>query len=201
MGSGWDTSALLQTGCLARRTTVRICVLVTHFRPLAPPTPSAEKTARPYNAAYPYFKYIAQTTNGFRSNYNGLQVTLDCRNYHGLSFITPIPMATLSTIGQRAHRRRRRWPTRPTHNISTETATMDVRHRLRFSPTYAIPGIKSPGQMLEGWQISAIWSLADGFAWSPDDQARMIGAVPAKTAIGHSEPEQRRVAELELHWS
>ena len=46
---------------------------------------------------------------------------------------------------------------------------MDVRHRFRFSPTYAIPGIKSPGQMLEGWQVSAIWAWQSGFAWGPDD--------------------------------
>ena len=46
---------------------------------------------------------------------------------------------------------------------------MDVRHRFRFSPTYAIPGMKSPGQMLEGWQVSAIWAFQTGFAWSPDE--------------------------------
>lgn len=40
---------------------------------------------------------------------------------------------------------------------------------LRFPPTYAIPGIKSPGQMLEGWTVSSIIVVQSGFPWAPDD--------------------------------
>ena len=53
--------------------------------------------------------------------------------------------------------------------ISVRKQRLDVRHRFRFSPTYAIPGMKSPGQMLEGWQVSAIWAWQSGFAWAPND--------------------------------
>ena len=38
----------------------------------------------------------------------------------------------------------------------------DLRHRFTFSPSYAIPGMKSPGQMLEGWSVSSIVVLQSG---------------------------------------
>ena len=45
----------------------------------------------------------------------------------------------------------------------------DIRHRFTFSPTYAIPGIKSPGQMLQGWSLSGILTMQGGLPWYPVD--------------------------------
>ncbi len=45
----------------------------------------------------------------------------------------------------------------------------DLRHRFTFSPTYAIPGMKSPAQMLEGWSLSGILVLQSGSPWTPVD--------------------------------
>ena len=132
---------------------------------------AAITAARPYSAQFPYYQYIVETTSGFRSNYSGLQVTLDGRNYHGLSFLaaytyghalddwTKSSQAT-SALADPAH---------PQYQYGN--SDMDVRHRLRFSPTYSIPGRKGFGQMLEGWQISGIWALQSGFAWAPNDQS------------------------------
>ena len=130
---------------------------------------SLNRTRGPTTAQFPYFKYIAQTTNGFRSNYDGLQVTLDSRNYHGLNFLTAYTFShalddwTKSSQATSALAN----PADPQYQYGN--SDMDVRHRLRFSPTYAIPGMKSPGQMLEGWQISGIWAWQSGFAWAPND--------------------------------
>ena len=76
-----------------------------------------------------------------------------------------------------------------------------MRHRFRFSPTYALPGIKSPGQMLQGWQVRAIWAWQSGFAWGPDDATTDDGGGGRKRRSHHSKSEQRRVAELELQRS
>jgi hypothetical protein len=125
---------------------------------------------RPYNARFPYLGYIAQTQSGFISNYNGLQVTLDARNFHGLSFLTAYTFShalddwTKSSQATEALAD----PGHPQYQYGN--SDLDVRHRLRFSPTYAIPGRKGFGQMLEGWQISGIWALQSGFAWAPNDQ-------------------------------
>ena len=45
----------------------------------------------------------------------------------------------------------------------------DIRHRFTFSPTYDIPGMKAPGQMLQGWTLSGILTLQSGLPWYPID--------------------------------
>ncbi len=172
LGAGWNPASATQTifaaGCLGG----------TLANPVAPTQSSvttcaadkvAEQNARPYATKFPYFQYIAQTTNGFISNYDGLQVTLDSRNYHGLSFLGSYTFAhalddwTKSSQATAALAN----PANPQYQYGN--SDYDVRNRFRFSPTYAIPGMKSPGQMLQGWQVSAIWAWQSGFAWGPND--------------------------------
>ena len=47
----------------------------------------AEQNARPFNAKFPFLGQIYQVGNIYRSNYNGLQLTLTGRDYHGLTFL------------------------------------------------------------------------------------------------------------------
>ena len=172
LGVGWDNSAIFST------VTGQNCLGGTPGSPVAPTQFSlthctadnaAESAARPYAAKFPYFSYIGQTTSGFISNYKGLLVTLDARNFHGLSFLTAYTYGlalddwtknsqATSVLAD---------PARPRYQYGN--SDLDVRHRLRFSSTYQIPGIKSPGQMLQGWQVSGIWALQSGFAWAPND--------------------------------
>src|SRR5579863_1855927 len=44
-----------------------------------------EAANRPYATKFPYLSNIFQMGNVYRSNYNGLQITLNARNFHGLS--------------------------------------------------------------------------------------------------------------------
>ena len=44
-----------------------------------------------------------------------------------------------------------------------------IAHRFTFAPTYAIPGKKCPGQMLEGWSVAAILTLQTGQPWTAYD--------------------------------
>jgi hypothetical protein len=171
VGTGWDNTSIYTAACLG--TTVGTPVAPTQT---SLSTCSPDKTAitngRPFNAAFPYFGYILQTQSGFISNYDALQMTLDSRNYHGLSFLTAYTYShalddwTKSSQNTSAEAN----PANPQYQYGN--SDMDVRHRLRFSPTYTIPGIKTPGQMLEGWKISAIWALQTGFAWAPNDQTK-----------------------------
>ncbi len=169
LGAGWDTGAIFAAGCLG--TNQAAPVVATQFSAATTCTADkvAEQAARPYATKFPYFQYIAQTTNGFVSNYDGLQMTLDSRNYHGLSFLGSYTFAhalddwTKSSQATAALAN----PANPQYQYGT--SDYDVRHRLRFSPTYAIPGMKSPGQMLEGWQVSLIEAWQTGLAWGPDD--------------------------------
>ncbi len=46
----------------------------------------------------------------------------------------------------------------------------DIRHHgSRFEATYAIPGKKTPGQILEGWQINSVLTLQTATPWAVQD--------------------------------
>ncbi len=45
----------------------------------------------------------------------------------------------------------------------------DIRHRFTFEVTYALPGMKSPGQLLQGWVINSIVTMQPGTPWAVQD--------------------------------
>lgn len=123
-----------------------------------------------YRNTYPYLSYIDEATNGDISNYDGLQVTLQGRDYHGLSFLagytyshalaeTDADIEGGLTVSTDKNNQR----------LNYGNSAADLRHRFTFSPSYNIPGIKSPAQMLQGWTLSGILLLQDGLTWSPND--------------------------------
>jgi hypothetical protein len=166
VGTGWDTTGANSIGtCLAS-------VNTTSFTSTCTPDANAINAARPYGTQFPYFKYIVQTANQFHSNYDGVSVSLNARNYHGASFLGSYTFShaldDFTNSGQAASQTLVN-PANP--NYQYGNSDMDVRHRFRFSPTYQIPGIKTPGQMLEGWSISGIWAWQTGFPWAPVEQS------------------------------
>ena len=132
---------------------------------------AAENLARTYNGAFPYFSYILQTQSGFISNYDALQMTLDSRNYHGLSFLGSYTYGhalddwTKSSQNTSAEAN----PANPQYQYGN--SDMDVRHRFRFSPTYVIPGEEVARPDAGRWQISAMGGLQTGFGWAPNDKS------------------------------
>ena len=131
-----------------------------------------EQSGRPFNAQFPFLSFIYQMGNIYKSNYNGLQVTFNARNYHGLSFVAGYTYAhALDDVGAN-------WdfgaglgiPQDSTHpEAEYASSDYDMRHRFTFSPTYVIPGRKSFAQLLEGWQVTSIVSLYDSQPWGPMD--------------------------------
>jgi hypothetical protein len=134
--------------------------------------PNCDQDSRPFNAKFPYLANIFQMGNVYRSNYNGLHVTLNARNYHGLSMVAGYTYAHASDdVGAN-------WdfgygsglPQDSTH-VEREYANsdFDIRHRLTISLTYAIPGKRGFGQMREGWEINSITTLESPQYWGPID--------------------------------
>ena len=138
------------------------------------PNPVAEQAGRPFNTAFPYLANIYQLANIYRSNYNGLQVTLTSRDYHGLTATAGYTYAhALDDVGAN-------WdfgaglglPQDATHpGREYASSDFDIRHRFTLSFTYSIPGKKSPGQLLEGWQLISIVSLYSAQPWGPIDSS------------------------------
>jgi Carboxypeptidase regulatory-like domain/TonB dependent receptor-like, beta-barrel len=131
-----------------------------------------EQSGRPFNAQFPFLSFIYQMGNIYKSNYNGLQMTLTARNYHRLTFVAGYTYShSLDNVGAN-------WdfgagsgiPQDSTHpEREYAHSDFDIRHRFTLSTTYAIPSKKSPLQLLEGWQVNSIVSLYGAQPWGPMD--------------------------------
>jgi hypothetical protein len=112
--------------------------------------------------------YINELTNLDRSNYNALQVTLTQRASHGLSFLAGY---TFSKAMDQASTNS--FVAIPLNSANPGAlygpSDFDIRNRLTLTTTYNIPGIKAPGQMLEGWQINSIVNLSGALPWTAKD--------------------------------
>jgi hypothetical protein len=184
-GAGWTPAAIAT--CLASAPAYGSCA----------PDPNAEQASRaftapcaasivglgapngsggpfnPGNSCFSYLKNIAIINNAYTSNYDGLQATLNARNYHGLSLTVgytyshalgeasdqgtsgnfPIPLNSYGNV----------------HSQLYASSDFDIRHRGTFSLTYALPGRKGFGQVLEGWSVNSIVLLQSGSGWGLAD--------------------------------
>jgi hypothetical protein len=126
---------------------------------------SAEDATRPYATTFPYLHYITQMGNGGFSNYDAMELTVQSRGYHGLSFISGYTWShALDTQTSISHSQ----PIGPdgrNYQVVYGNGDADIRNRFTFSPTYLIPGRKSPAQMLQGWSVSSIVILQSGNPW------------------------------------
>lgn len=131
---------------------------------------AAENARRPYtlNGQYPYFSNILLLSDWQRSNYNGLQATLNERVTHGLTFTAGYTYAHAfdmapgeinEIIPQDSTNR----------NAEYGSGVLDVRHRFTLEGTYELPGRKSPGQLLQGWAVSSATQIWSALPWSPLD--------------------------------
>ena len=131
-----------------------------------------EQSGRPFNAQFPFLSFIYQMGNIYKSNYNGLQVTFNARNYHHLSLVAGYTYShSLDDVGAN-------WDFGAGSGIPQDSANpqreyassdYDIRHRLTLSPTYNIPGREGLFQMMEGWQVTSIVSLYGAQPWGPMD--------------------------------
>jgi len=151
-GAGWDQAAI--STCLASAPAF----------PAASCKPTAAKEVGQYTTIFPYFNFITQNQSHSSSNYNGLQVTANMRGFHGLSFTSHYTYShSFDNTPEGA----------PTNPVNLDryygSGTADVRHRFSLSPTYQVPGVKAPLQMLQGWSLNMLLLMQGGTPWSPFD--------------------------------
>jgi hypothetical protein len=174
VGSGWPAAAI--SACITSGYTDPVNCL--------PNSTGAEQTNAPYFAKFPYLANIFQMGNVYRSNYNGLQVTLNARNYHGLSMVAGYTYSHASDdVGANWDFGYGSGLPQNAHNVAAEYANsdFDIRHRLTVSLTYAVPGRKGFGQLREGWEINSIITLQSPQFWGPMDEgtdASGVGPLP-----------------------
>ncbi len=128
--------------------------------------------AAPYCSKFPYLGYIDSLSNVAMSNYNALQVTLTQRASHGLSFTAGYTYGhALDDVSDNFGLGNTGVPLDSNHysRFLYGASDFDLRHRFTLTTTYAIPGKKSPGQLLEGWQINSLITIQTGAPWYPQD--------------------------------
>ena len=176
VGSGWGTGPGGElTLCLQSAPAYDNCVVDNN---------GGEEANRPFANSFPYIGNIFHMANVYRSNYNGLQVTLNARNYHGLNMVLGYTYAHASdNVGANWDFGYGSGLPQNSYNPGAEYANsdFDIRHRLTLSLTYAIPGRTGHGQMLEGWEINSITTLQSPQHWGPIDlgtDAAGTGSLP-----------------------
>ena len=109
-------------------------------------------------------------SNQDASNYNGLQVTLTQRPTHGLSFLAGYTYSHAFDTGSNNFNDIQLPPdsSHPTSGVYGQSL-FDIRHRFTLSTTYAIPGRKWLGQLLEGWEVNSVVTLQSASPWGVQD--------------------------------
>ena len=131
---------------------------------------ACEQAARPFAAEFPYLANIAHLSNLYDSNYNSLQASLTMRPTHGLSLTAGYTYAHAlddesENFGGAGIPIDSSHPQQQLYG----DGDFDLRHRLTLTTNYMIPGKKSPGQLLEGWQINSVVTLQTGLPWYAQD--------------------------------
>jgi hypothetical protein len=177
VGSGWTTTGTgvgSLSACLASAPRYNNCNV----------DGGNEVAAEPFSKKFPYLSNIFQMGNLYRSNYDGLQVTLNSRNYHGLSMVAGYTFAhALDDVGANWDFGYGAGLPENSYKVGREYANsdFDMRQRFTLSLTYAIPGRSGSWQMLEGWELNSIVTLQSPQFWGPIDlgtDAAGVGPLP-----------------------
>jgi hypothetical protein len=130
--------------------------------------PSLATGVRPFATQFPYLQYVNHIENYARSNYDSLQSTLTKRVSHGLSFTAGytyghgLDNGSLNRFGGQPQNS-------ANPNAEYAASDFDIRHRATFTASYEIPGPKGYGQLLHGWKLNSIVTLAGAQPWDVVD--------------------------------
>ncbi len=156
-GPGWTAAAL--TTCA----TMSVCKVNT----------TNETNARPFASQFPYLKFIDYFGNLDSSNYNGLQIAMTARDFHGLTLTTGYTYS--HALGESSDQGTSGGLVIPQNSYGSlrnqlyTSTTFDMRHRLTISGNYVIPGKKGFGQVLEGWSVNSSVVVSTGTPWGIND--------------------------------
>ncbi len=141
-----------------------------------------------------YLSYITQIKNIYDSNYNGMQMTLTGRNYHGLSFTAGYTYShALGDASDQGTAANFPIPTNSYGNLRQQlyaSTDFDIRHRGTLSLNYAIPGRKGFGQLLQGWSVNTIVIVTSGLPWGLADLTNDFSGTNIIGTTADSEGEQ-----------
>ncbi len=136
--------------------------------------------SRPYYSKFPWMGKVTDVTNLGYSNYNALQVSFNQRAWHGLSSSLGYTLShTLDTAGTDVGLAI--YPDIRCPLCNYGPTPFDIRNRFTGRVAYALPSVKTPGQILEGWQISTVVNLQGGTPYDTRDASNNISGTGENT--------------------
>jgi hypothetical protein len=122
---------------------------------------SAEQTRRPFFQQFPWFANIVQGENIGGGSYNSLQMLLKERTSHGFTFQGSYTLSHGLAQGGVTN------PAAP--KLDYGSLAFDALHHVAITASYAIPGRKSPGGILEGWGLNFSVNAVSGLPINASD--------------------------------
>lgn len=132
--------------------------------------PIAEELRRPFYSKFPYFGDVLQYSAVGYSDYSGLQLGLVQQTSHGLTMQISYTLASAKTTQSSDSD----GPPflKDSTNVSRSYAPMsEPLHHIGLELTYAIPGKKGFGQLLERWAVQNAITLRSGTGVDTQDLA------------------------------
>ena len=112
---------------------------------------------------YPYIRFLDYLGNQSTSNYQGLQVTFTKRYSKGLYLLAGYTWAHAIDVAGRTNNLGYVPQNSLDYAAEKGSGDYDIRHRFTLSATYDLPSRKSWGQLLEGWQVTSIFTWQTGY--------------------------------------
>ena len=122
------------------------------------PTPgaagaTAAQPRRPFYSKFPYIGNMQFLTLIEHSNYNAVQASVSKRTSNGLTFSAGYTFSHSLDMGSDEITEQLMMDAR-NPQLEYGNSGFDIHHVFTLSGSYVIPGKKSPGQILEGWQMN-----------------------------------------------
>jgi hypothetical protein len=122
---------------------------------------------RPYGTRYPYLQFINMFSNVDISNYNALQLTVNEKGYHGLSFLLGYTWSHALDISSSSQSSTPQDSTKPWNDYAS--SDNNAPQHFTFSTVYAFPQPQRMQMLLGGWHVTSIVTLQSGMPWGPMD--------------------------------
>jgi carboxypeptidase family protein/TonB-dependent receptor-like protein len=153
---------------------------------LAPPTsdttlanPASEQTRAPYFGQFPWFSSINLFGDNQMNWYRSLQISVTKRVSHGLTVNAAYTYSgNYLTEGVLN-------PNVPVQGLDGPYSdNLYPAHNLSVAATYAVHGIKTPGQILEGWELNTSVTLISALPFAVLDTKDDFAGAGTGSAIG-----------------
>lgn len=119
---------------------------------------------------FPYLGQVLENLPNEISNYNGLQATLTERIWHGLQATAGYTYAhALDEASGVSNSANNNLENTQNPLLDYGNAAFDARHHFTLTATYDIPGYKTKGQMLQGWQVNVALSMLSALPFNAQD--------------------------------